>query len=352
MARRGQKSGLLRKILIVLAIGAAIGLYFGYEAYHALYGSNVDLKNRKEAFVYIRSDDTFPQVMEQLKNSGYIENFETFEFIATRKKYERSVKPGKYRLIPGMSNNQVINMLRSGDQVPVRVKLNKEDNLAQIAGAIGSQLEADSTRLIALLTNPDTAAFYGFKPETFIAMFVPNTYEFYWATTPRKVLGRFADEYKKVWTPKRLEKAKELDMNPDEVTTLASIVAKETAKNSESRRIAGVYMNRLKTGIPLQADPTLRFAANDPTIQRVLNIHKAVDSPYNTYLHKGLPPGPIGMATAGFLDAVLDYEHHNYLYFCAREDFSGFSNFAVSYEQHQQNARRYQRALTERGIMN
>lgn len=352
MARRKSTGGLLKKVLVVLLVLGAIGSYFAYKAYKALYAPNIELGNKEEAFVYIKSTDGFAEIMDELRQSGYIENFETFEFVAKRKEYDRSVKPGKYRLTPNMSNNEIVNMLRSGNQVAVKIKLNREENLAQIAGSLGSQLEADSTQLIALLTNADTAKYYGFKPETFIAMFVPNTYEFYWATSARKVLGRFADEYKKVWTAERRQKAADIGLNPDEVTTLASIVAKETAKAAESKRIAGVYMNRLKMGMPLQADPTLRFAVNDPTIQRVLNIHKAVDSPYNTYTNKGLTPGPIGMATAGFIDAVLNFEQHNYLYFCAKEDFSGYSNFSSSYEQHQQNARRYQRALTEKGILN
>lgn len=352
MTRRKSTGGMWKKVLIVLAVLLAIAAVFGYKTYKSLYVSNVNLGVNDEEFIYIRSNDGYAEVMEQLKNSGFIKDFESLEFAAGKKEYEKSVKPGKYLIKANMTNNQIINMLKAGNQVPVKVKLNREENLTQIAGAIGKQLEADSTALIDLLTNSDTAAYYGFKPETFIAMFIPNTYEFYWATTPRKVLGRFADEYKKVWTEERKKKAQDIGMSTDEVTTLASIVAKETAKTAESRKIAGVYMNRLKKGMPLQADPTLRYAANDPTIQRVLNIHKAIDSPYNTYTNTGLPPGPIGMATKGFIDAVLEYEHHDYLYFCAKEDFSGYSNFSSSYEQHQQNARRYQRALTERGILN
>ncbi len=351
MTRRKSKGGVLKKVLIVLLILVVIGAFFGYKAYKALYVSNVDLKNKKEAFVYIRSTDGFAEVMDQLKRSGYIENFETFEFVAGKKDYATSVKPGKYRLTPNMSNNQIVNMLRAGNQVPVKVKLNREKHLSEIAAAIGRQLEADSTELLELMANADTAEYYGFKPETFIAMFIPNTYEFYWATTPRKVLGRFADEYKKVWTEERKKKAEEIDMTPDEVATLASIVYSETAKSTEKSRIAGLFMNRLKIGMPLQTDPTLIYAANDPTIQRVLNIHKDIDSPYNTYRNKGLPPGPIALAPVSYIDAVLDYERHNYLYFVAKEDGSGFSNFSSSYEQHQQNARRYQQALNARGTM-
>lgn len=344
------KGRLKNKLVIVLGLAVVVALYFGVRAYQALYSPNVNLQNQQEAYIYIKSTDDFPEVMTQLRNSGYIENLESFEYAVKRKDYDKSVKPGKYRLLPKMSNNEIVNMLRAGNQVPVKVKLNKENNIPEIAGAIGRQLEADSAMLVELLTNADTAAKFGFKPETFIAMFVPNTYEFYWATTPHKVLGRFADEYNKIWTAERRQKAENMGYTRDQVSTLASIVQKETAKSDERRKIAGVYMNRLKAGMPLQADPTLRFAANDPTIQRVLNIHKAVDSPYNTYLHKGLPPGPIGLATAGFIDAVLDFEKHNYLYFCARSDFSGYSNFTASYAEHQQNARKYQKALNERGI--
>ncbi len=351
MTRRKKKSGVRNILLLAVLAVALIGGFFGYKVYNALYSPNVELQGANEAFVFIKSSDGYAQLLSKLETSGYIKNFETFAFVAEQKKLEKSVKPGKYRLENGMSNNVLVNMLKAGNQIPVRIQLNREITLEEVASTLSKQLEADSVSLMTLLTNEDTAHFYGFEPETFVAMFIPNTYEFYWATPPRKVLGRFADEYRKVWTAERLQKAETIGFTKDEVATLASIVAQETAMKSESEKIAGVYINRLHAGIPLQADPTLRFAAKDPAIQRVLNAHKTINSPYNTYINKGLPPGPIGLAAVNFIDAVLNYEKHNYLYFCAKEDFSGYSNFTASYAEHQQNAKKYQRALSKRGIM-
>jgi len=352
MGRRSKKRGFRSVIYTVLFLVAVIGIYLAYRMYSALYAPNTRVPQGTEAFVYVRSTDGYSQMMGKLKSSGFIQDFESFEFVAQKKGLDKQVRPGKYRISDGMSNGVLVNMFKAGNQVPVRVQLNREANLAEIAGTLSRQLEADSLALITLLTNEDTARYYGFTSPTIIALFIPNTYEFFWAITPRKILGRFKSEYDKVWTAERLEKAAVIGYSKEEVATLASIVAQETGKREESARIAGVYINRLKAGIALQADPTLRFAAKDPTIHRVLNIHKAIDSPYNTYINKGLPPGPIGLASIDFIDAVLNYEHHNYLYFCAKDDFSGYSNFTASYQEHQQNARKYQRALTQRGIMN
>jgi UPF0755 protein len=351
MATR-KRGGTRKKILIILAVLMAIGGVMLYKAYAGLYAPNVKLDKDKKAYIYIRSGDQFADVMKTIRESGYIKNYNTFEFFALKKEYDKKVKPGKYLISRGMSNNELINMLKAGNQVPVRLTLNLEQNMPEIAGVLSRNLEPDSAELLALLTNEDTARYYGFEKETFIAMFVPNTYEFYWATPSRKVLGRFADEYRKFWNEERRARAKAMDMDPTEVATLASIVMKETVKMADSRKIAGVYINRIKMGMALQADPTLKYAANDFTITRVLNVHKQIDSPYNTYIYRGLPPGPICMASGPFIDAVLNYEQHKYLYFCAKEDFSGYSNFAETYDQHQVNARRYQKALDARGIMN
>lgn len=332
--------------VVVLSV---LGIY-AFTVYQRLFKPNVKLEGNTDAFVYIRSSDTYENFLESLEKSGFIVDVELFDKAARQKDLPKALRPGKYALEEGMTNNALINKIKAGNQTAVKVRLNAERNLAEIAGTLSKLTEADSLELIDRLTDEDTAKYYGFTRSTFIAMFIPNTYEFYWASNASAVLKRFANEYKKVWNESRRQRAVDMGLNPDEVTTLASIVAQETAIRSEAPRIAGVYLNRLRKDMPLQADPTLRFAANDPTIRRLLNSDKNIDSPYNTYVNKGLPPGPIGLADVRFIDAVLQAESHEYLYFCAKDDFSGYSLFTSNYAEHQNNARRYQRALSKRGI--
>ena len=211
-------------------------------------------------------------------------------------------------------------------------------------------IEADSADIAALLKDEETAKKYGFNKQTFCSMFIPNTYEFWWNTSAEEFVQRMADEYKKFWNDDRKAKANELGLSQSQVSTLASIVESETQKNDEKARIAGVYINRLKKDWLLQADPTVVFAAGDFTIKRILNKHLEINSPYNTYKYKGLPPGPICIPSTTSIDAVLNYEHHNYMYFCAKEDFSGYHNFATTNAQHEANARRYHDALRKAGI--
>jgi len=207
----------------------------------------------------------------------------------------------------------------------------------------------DSSTLSEQLNNPEIQEKYGFTKETFSGMFLPNTYQFNWSSDEQDFLDRMSKEHAKFWKL-RTSKAEAIKLTPNEVTTLASIVQSETAKSDERKRIAGVYMNRLQKGIPLEADPTLIFAMGDFTIRRVLNKHKEIDSPYNTYKNQGLPPGPINLPEVSYIDAVLDYEKHDYIFFCAKEDFSGYSNFAKTYSQHLKNAKKYHKAMNDRKI--
>lgn len=249
-----------------------------------------------------------------------------------------------------MSNRRFIGNLRGGYQEPVKLQFANIRLKEDFAGFLGRNFEADSLQFISILNNEAIAEKYGFTTENFYTMFIPNTYQFYWNTSADKVIDRFYEEYKKFWNEERLAKAKQLNLSPIEVSILASIVRGEALHNDEMPMIAGLYLNRLKKGILLQADPTVIFAHQDFTIRRVLNRHLNIDNPYNTYRYKGLPPGPINMPPIVAIDAVLNPAQHNYIYMCAKDDFSGYHAFAETVAEHQINARKFQKALDERNI--
>ncbi len=260
---------------------------------------------------------------------------------------------GYYRLSKGMNYRELSRIFERGWQTPVRVTFNNQPSLPQLAGRIGTQIEADSATIAQVLLSDTMAVHYGFDNQTFIAMFMPDTYEFYWTTSPAKFIDKMHSQWQKFWTPEREEKLKALNLTRIEAQTLASIVYEETKVESEMPTVAGVYMNRLRLGMPLQADPTVKFALVQSGIsapKRILNRHLDTDSPYNTYLHAGLPPGPISMPSVAAIDAVLDYEKHDYLYFAAKADFSGRHNFAKTLAEHNLNADEYRRALNAAGI--
>jgi UPF0755 protein len=305
----------------------------------------VDLQGKDHCYLYIHTGSTFPAVRDSLVMHGYLDSPRKFEWLAKRKNYINKVKPGRYLLKNGMHNNELINMLRSGRQEPVRVTFQNIRTREELAGILGKQLETDSMQLIGLFNDPLHLARYGTSSLTLFVLFIPNTYEFFWNTSGDQLLKRMRSEYRRFWTPGRCHLADSLGMTIPEIVTLASIVEKESNKNDEKPGIAGVYINRLRRGIPLQADPTVIYAWNDYSIRRVLKIHTQLQSPYNTYIHAGLPPGPICLPSIASVDAVLHTMNHSYLYFCAKEDFSGYHNFAVTLGEHNRNARRYQQAL-------
>ena len=249
-----------------------------------------------------------------------------------------------------MHNNTLINLLRSGRQEPVRVTIQNVRTRDELAGKIGRNLEVDSARLVKLFNDPAYLAKFDISPPTLFVLFIPDTYEFYWNTSGDQLFKRIYQEYQHFWTSRRRQMADSLHLSVAQVVTLASIVEKESNKNDEKPVIAGVYLNRLKKQIPLQADPTVIFAWNDYRIRRVLKMHTEIKSPYNTYLCAGLPPGPICLPSIASVDAVLHAANHGYFYFCAREDLSGYHNFASSLEEHNRNARRYQKALDKMNI--
>ncbi|MBK8882450.1 MAG: endolytic transglycosylase MltG [Bacteroidales bacterium] len=243
-----------------------------------------------------------------------------------------------------------MNVLRSGHQSPVRITFQNIRTLNQLAGKIGKQIEADSMQIMTFLSDESNYIADGFKKETIIAVFIPNTYEIYRNTDARALYMRMLKEYRKFWNDQRAASAKEKGLTPIEVAILASIIDDEVAKPDEKPRIAGVYLNRLKQGIPLQACPTIKFALNDFTITRVLYAYLQIDSPYNTYKHSGFPPGPIACPSIEGIDAVLNAEKHDYLYFAARADFSGYHNFSRTLAEHNHYAAIYQKELNKRRI--
>ena len=342
-------TGWKKPVFIVLVILTCLGGASAWELYSIIYGPNVGLSKDKVYF-YIPTGSTFQDVSNALVKQGFIHSQTTFDWVSEQKKYKLNIRPGRYRLKNGMSNNELVNLLRAGLQEPVMVTFNNVRLREELAGKIGKLIEADSTAIINLLNNNSFVATYGFNTSTFLTLFLPNTYEFWWNTSAEGFVERMATEYKNYWTAERRQKAKRLGLSQSEVSILASIVQKETNKNDEKPTVAGVYLNRLKKGMLLQADPTLVYANRDFGARRVLNKHKIIDSPYNTYKYKGLPPGPICLPSINSIDAVLDAQSHNYLYFCAKADNSGYHSFASNYADHLKNAREFQRELNRRKV--
>jgi UPF0755 protein len=332
---------------IVLVLAISFVLEFRY--YRANYAPNVVLPDK--AYLYIRPGADFDEVLDSLRSLHALKNEHTFIKAAKRKNYPDNIHAGRYKLTGGMSNKALVHALALGMQEPVRLTLsgNIRTN-RRLAALLARHIEPDSLDILRALNDTHLTASYGFTPATIMGMFVPNTYEVYWNINAAALMQRMKKEYDAFWNAGRREKAAAMHFTPEEVVTLASIVCEETLKADEMPRIAGVYVNRLQKGIPLQADPTLKHAAGDFTLRRVLDRHKAIDSPYNTYKYPGLPPGPICVPPPVAIDAVLDYEVHRYLYFCARADFSGYHSFSQTLAQHNEYARAYQQALSRNRI--
>ena len=337
--------GILFTLIIIFLI---IGIK-GISIYRKAYIANVEIPEKFHD-LYIPTGSSYEDVVNILEQEQLLINLRAFQWAAERKNYPKHIYPGHYKIKNRMTNNQLINLLRSGSQVPVNVTFNNIRFLDQLADVISEQLEAGAASIFELLTDKVIIEEYGFDSNTIKCMFIPNTYEFYWNTDAKGFVDRMRDEYSKFWNETRLKKAEEIGLTPDEVGTLASIIDEETKKNDEKSRIAGVYINRLNKRIRLGADPTIIYAIGDYTINRVLNKHREVDSPWNTYKNYGLPPGPIRIPSISSMDAVLNYEKHDYIYFCAKDDFSGYHVFAKTLTQHNRNAALYHQALNQRKI--
>lgn len=349
MAKKSKKK--LGRWLAVTAFAATIVFaIFAYNIYGDVQKPNIDLRGRKSAYLYVRTGCMYADVVKMLKDSNFVVDIESFDWVARQKNYPQLVKAGRFKIRNGMSNNQLINMLRSGAQDPVKVTISKSRSIMKIAEAIAAKIEVDEAELYMLLNDNAFLSKYGKTRETAFTFFIPDTYYFNWNTNARQFLERMNDEAVKFWDVERLNKAKAINLTPSEVYTLASIVEEETLKNDEKPDVAGVYLNRLRIGMPLQADPTVKFAVGDFEIKRILNKHLAIESPYNTYKHKGLPPGPICTPSKSSIDAVLNYHKHKYLYFCAKDDFSGYHAFARNLIEHNANAEKYRKALNKNKI--
>lgn len=338
-----------RWLLLFLGVLTVAGLGVGWHLYKRVFGPGPRF-DEEARILLIPTGAEYGQVIDSLKVLGLVPDEVLFKRVAERKRLTARFRPGRYRIPSGMSLNALLNKLRAGEQDPVRVTFTNIRTLRQLAGQVARYIEPDSAAVIEALREPATLERLGLRSETAISLYIPNTYELWWTTTPAQFVERMAREHARFWNAQRRARAEAIGLSPVEVSTLASIVQAETAKPDEAPIIAGVYLNRLRIGMPLQADPTLKFALGMDSISRVLDADKLVDSPYNTYTRAGLPPGPINMPEPRYIDAVLNAARHEYLYFCARETLDGYSNFAKSYEQHLVNARRYQRALNERGI--
>ena len=337
-------------VLIVLGILLIFAMAFGYWLYRSVMSPNVQTAGGKDVELYIPTGSDYNQVKTILADAQFIINEKSFNWVANKKELPDNIHPGRYIVKDGMSNNQLVNMLRGGLQSPVKVTFNNIRNVDMLAGRIASQIEADSTSISNLLHNQEYINQLGFNSYTIPALLLPDTYEFYWNTDAEGFVVRMFQEYNKFWNEERKQQAQSKGMTPVQVSTLASIVNRETNMTDEMPRVAGVYLNRLKNNWLLQADPTLIFAWNDYSIKRVLDRHKEIESPYNTYKCLGLPPGPICIPSLSAIKAVLNAENHHYFYFCAKEDFSGYHNFAKTLAEHNRNAAKYQQALNQRGI--
>ncbi len=338
-----KKTLLVGGILLLFILAMGVGVF-----HHLLFAPQFYPPNT--SFLYIDRDDTADSVYIKVKKVGNPHHFLGFKEIARWRNYPQCLHTGRYVIRPGESVYQVFNRLYRGEQEPTHLIISGVRTLEQLARSIGEQVMIDSIEVIQLLEDTLIQKGLGYTKQTMPCLFIPDTYEVYWNISANEFLKRMEEEHQKFWNPERMKKAEGIGMTPEEVCTLASIVEEETNNNSEKAVIAGLYINRLRAKMPLQADPTVKFALQDFTLRRISNAHLKIDSPYNTYLHTGLPPGPIRIPTPFGVNAVLNYTHHNYLYMCAKEDFSGTHNFASTYAEHVRNARKYWQALNKRKI--
>ncbi len=344
---RSMKRGLSRKgwvlfgcllfVVVVGALGLSMSRYYWATAVE------------RSGMLYVPTGADFTQLMDSLHRHELLRNEEAFARMARRHGLDTALRAGRYELKEGMSYVRVVRMLRLGWQTPVRVTFNNIRTPDRLARILARQLEADSATWLEALTSDSLAQVYGLTPQTLLSLCIPNTYEFYWNCSPEAFLQRMQQESDKFWAS-REAKLQRSGLTRLQAYILASIVYEETKLTDEMPRVAGVYVNRLRRGMLLQADPTVRYAVGDFTLQRVLNRHLAVDSPYNTYKYPGLPPGPICMPSIDAIDSVIDFEEHGYLYFCAKDDLSGAHVFASTLAEHNRHARAYARALNRRGI--
>ncbi|MBP2833928.1 endolytic transglycosylase MltG [Aquimarina sp. U1-2] len=343
----------IKKILLgIVILGLIAGGIFAYYVYQAVFSPNTSFE-KETAALYIPTGTTYTELIEEI--SPLVDDIYSFDRVARRKGYMNNIKAGRYILKKGANNNEMIDRLRSKNS-PIHVTFNNQERLENLAGRVATQIEADSTSLVTAFKDSVFLKENGLSKETALSMYIPNKYEFFWNTSAAQFRQRMLKEYKRFWNEKRIKKANEIGLTPDQVMTLASIVQKETAKVDERRRVAGVYMNRYNNGWKLDADPTVIYALKkhqnnwDTVIKRVLYKDLEIDSPYNTYKYAKLPPGPIAMPDISSIDAVLNYEKHEYYFFVADIENFGYHKFAKTLSQHNQNKKQYVNWINKQGV--
>jgi UPF0755 protein len=328
---------------LLILIAVIIGYYIRNTAFKPI-------ELEETVYIYIEPSTKYDEVVDQIKKQVNLPSEKFFKIISEKMKYPETIKTGRYAIRDGMTMPEIIRMLRSGNQSAVKLTFNNMRTNENLAGRISNQLMLDSVELLNVLKDETKLEVLGFDTNTIAAMFIPNTYEVYWDTSIDNLMNRMKKEYTSFWNESRKDKAKEIGLSPIEVSILASIVEEEATYSDEYSIVAGLYLNRLKRGQRLEADPTIKFALNDFSLRRILYKHLEVESPYNTYRNEGLPPGPIRIPSIKGIDATLSPQDHKYLFMCAKEDLSGRHNFATTHAEHLRNAARYQRALNERKI--
>lgn len=337
-----------RNLILVVSVILLITAITGFNYYQKIYGKAVS----KNGYIYIKSTDSFEDLSSELE--PFLQNWDDFKWVANQKEFS-NLKPGKYEVVKGMSHNDLVNLLRIGKQIPVMISFNNQNSLEKLAGRISKQIEADSLSLLNSFKDKDFLKKENYNEQTILGMFIPNSYEFYWSTSADEFRNRMLKEQNRFWNEQRMSKVKKLGFTKNEVLALASIVQKETVKPEERPIVAGLYINRLKRDIPLQADPTIVYILKqqngpDFEVKRVLYKDLKIKSPYNTYINRGLPPSLIAMPDISSIDGVLNHQNHNYLYMCASVEKLGYHEFASSLSQHNRNARKYQKWLNNKGI--
>lgn len=335
---KNSKKKLILAIVCIVLIGISYFLFFASMS-----------RTGKEQYVLIDQDDNIDSVYNKLQPLSTPQGFWVFKQLSELIGYKDNIRTGRFS-VASAGSLQTFRHIHNGLQAPIKLTIKSVRTIDDLATEISSKMMFSRSELLSQLKSTATCKKYGFTPETIPAMFIPNTYDFYWDTSVEKFLDKMSEESKRFWTFERKEKAKAAGLTENEVITLASIVDEETSNVAEMPKIAGMYINRLHINMPLQADPTVKFATKNFTAHRIYQKWLTVDSPYNTYKYRGLPPGPIRIPSVEAIDAVLNYVHHDYIYMCAKEDFSGTHNFAKTYQEHQENAAKYAKALNVRGI--
>ena len=330
-------------IALVLIGGGCAGAFYYYFYYPQFHPA-------KRAYVYIDRDDTIDSIYNKVKSTGNASNFNGFVWMSQLRNYDQNIHTGKYVINPGENVYQVFSRFYRGYQEPINLTIGSVRTVDRLPRSIARQLMIDSTEIASYMNDSLFFTKMGYTQESLPCLFIPETYQVYWDMSVEVLFDRLQKEHNRFWNDERKKKAEAIGFSPEEVCTIASIVEEETNDKAEKPMVAGLYINRLNKGIPLQADPTVKFAVGDFSLKRILNVHLNVESPYNTYKNAGLPPGPIRVPTPAGLDAVLNHTQHDYIYMCAKEDFSGTHNFAATYGEHMRNARKYWDALNKRKI--